>query len=191
MEQSFDEFYKQKGGRDGLLARCKSCCRIERRSPERKASNEKYKRSSKGRATEQRYLESKGRETQRAYRKANQEKLSVQQSFWRAANSDKVKAYREDYYKTPKGRAVILAAGHRRRSRKLAADGNFTSGEWLELCEKCDYTCLRCRKKGLELTMDHVIPLSKGGSNWISNIQPLCGLCNSIKGTKSIDYRPS
>lgn len=54
---------------------------------------------------------------------------------------------------------------------------------------KYNYSCLRCNKKDIELTIDHIIPLSKGGSNNIDNIQPLCRSCNSLKGTKVIDYR--
>ena len=51
--------------------------------------------------------------------------------------------------------------------------------------------CLCCGKIDVALTMDHVIPLSKGGEHNISNIQPLCGICNSKKNTKAIDYRCS
>ena len=36
---------------------------------------------------------------------------------------------------------------------------------------------------------DHVIPLIKGGAHDISNIQPLCSLCNIWKGLKIIDFR--
>jgi len=37
---------------------------------------------------------------------------------------------------------------------------------------------------------DHVLPVSKGGTSYISNIQPLCQPCNSGKKDKHIDYRP-
>jgi 5-methylcytosine-specific restriction endonuclease McrA len=46
-----------------------------------------------------------------------------------------------------------------------------------------------CCKQEKPLTIDHVVPLSLGGSNSIDNLQPLCHQCNSRKGTRIIDYR--
>lgn len=43
----------------------------------------------------------------------------------------------------------------------------------------------RCRHCGThtELTVDHIIPESKGGKHSIDNMQTLCHRCNCIKGT--------
>lgn len=76
------------------------------------------------------------------------------------------------------------------RSRVPWAEGDsFTATEWRALCKEYGNRCLRCGYN-LPLTADHVIPVSRGGSNTIDNIQPLCQPCNSLKGDRSIDYRP-
>jgi 5-methylcytosine-specific restriction endonuclease McrA len=56
------------------------------------------------------------------------------------------------------------------------------------------YRCVRCGAfEGSlwapALSPDHVVPLSRGGTNTIENIQPLCPPCNRWKRDKSIDFR--
>lgn len=43
--------------------------------------------------------------------------------------------------------------------------------------------CSICEAKRW-LTVDHIMPISKGGNNELSNLQILCKLCNSSKGSK-------
>lgn len=79
--------------------------------------------------------------------------------------------------------------GAKRRKYLIANAGSFTREEWRDLCVKYKHRCLRCGKR-TKLTVDHVVPVSKGGSNRIENIQPLCLPCNLAKHTETIDYRP-
>ena len=110
-------------------------------------------------------------EKQKIYNKNHKQEDRVYQKIWRHNNPNKAKAQdaRDD-------------------ARKYNAEGSFTGQEWIDLCSKYNHTCLRCLKKK-KLTHDHIVPLSKGGSDYISNIQPLCLSCNCIKHTKIIDYR--
>ncbi|MBD2612379.1 MAG: HNH endonuclease [Nostoc sp. ZfuVER08] len=52
------------------------------------------------------------------------------------------------------------------------------------------YQCRSCGKTATEtnLTIDHIIPLARGGQNDISNLQTLCFTCNRQK-TDRIDPR--
>ena len=79
-----------------------------------------------------------------------------------------------------------------RGKRLREAEGSFTLGEWELLKKQYGYLCPDCGRKEpfnqhyIWLTRDHIIPLIKGGSNYIENIQPLCFECNSRKNTKVV-----
>jgi hypothetical protein len=82
----------------------------------------------------------------------------------------------------------------KRRARKMITGGSHTLNEWQNLRAKYNFTCPSCNKpepfnqKYKYLTEDHITPISKGGSDNIENIQPLCLSCNDIKNVKIIKY---
>ena len=53
---------------------------------------------------------------------------------------------------------------------------------------KRDKKCLCCGSEN-NLSIDHIIPINKGGENKLGNLQTLCKSCNSKKSDNYIDYR--
>lgn len=86
-------------------------------------------------------------------------------------------------------RAIRRSVENTRRARIYKAGGKFTGAEWQTLSAMYGNCCLACCRGGLEITADHVVPVSRGGSNHITNIQPLCRPCNIAKFQKTIDFR--
>lgn len=128
------------------------------------------------------------KEYDRAYRKKNWTRLLKQMQEYEQAHPELVKEIRARSKKKHRGRRN--AEWHRRYALQKGAEGSFTHEEWLNLCAKYGNICLACKSSSRPLTKDHVVPLVRGGNNWISNIQPLCQPCNSRKRDKHIDYRP-
>lgn len=94
----------------------------------------------------------------------------------------------QDPEKFARSRHSLRQYKHRRRAW-AEQRGSFTRQEWLDLCARYNHKCLACGASEA-LTADHIVPLSKGGSNTIDNIQPLCWTCNNRKITRTADYRP-
>lgn len=75
----------------------------------------------------------------------------------------------------------------------MSVFGSHTQEEWEYLKSKFDYKCAECQvpeeelgvvypgTQFTQLTRDHVVPISKGGIDFISNIQPLCVSCKAKK----------
>lgn len=73
--------------------------------------------------------------------------------------------------------------GRRYETRKRAIQlisGHHTKKEWVLLLTRFDGKCAKCGSPD-KITRDHIVPLSRGGSDLIGNIQPLCKSCNSKK----------
>lgn len=51
---------------------------------------------------------------------------------------------------------------------------------WGGYCSECERSSLRKR----DLTVDHIVPIRKGGRNSRANAQVICGSCNSRKGDR-------
>jgi 5-methylcytosine-specific restriction endonuclease McrA len=82
--------------------------------------------------------------------------------------------------------AMQVAANQSRRAQAASvAVDNFSAEEWVWLAAAYEHRCAYCGREVERLTPDHVIPLSQGGSNTLSNIVPACESCNKRKGGRT------
>ena len=51
--------------------------------------------------------------------------------------------------------------------------------------ERDDYTCVYCGRRGGRLGLDHLVPVSRGGTSELSNLVTACVACNSAKGART------
>ena len=70
-----------------------------------------------------------------------------------------------------------------RQARIKQNGGSHTAQQWLEKRRAYDRRCAYCSQQVKRPTKDHVIPLSRGGTNDIDNIVPACKYCNARKHT--------
>ncbi len=50
-----------------------------------------------------------------------------------------------------------------------------------------DFTCQYCGQRGRDLTLDHVMPKSRGGAHTWENLVSACRACNHRKGGKTLE----
>lgn len=69
--------------------------------------------------------------------------------------------------------------------RGLISD--FTVSQWEECKAFFENRCAYCGEKSKTLTMEHIIPVYKGGGFTAKNIIPSCGSCNYSKCNKDLE----
>lgn len=65
------------------------------------------------------------------------------------------------------------------------ARGNVPKDLRQETLERDDYECVVCGSRR-RLEADHILPVSRGGTDVLSNMQTLCKTCNTSKGAKTM-----
>lgn len=139
----------------------------------------------------------------KAYRAKNGEVINQKVREWREKNPDYTppnsEAYQEKWYEENKARLAPIRKAHfesnrgmyranrlNRIAREKAAEGRHTARDVEKLLADQQHKCANCQicVKLIGYHVDHIQPLSKGGSNWPSNLQILCATCNLKKSAK-------
>lgn len=110
----------------------------------------------------------------------NPEKSRTRRKQWAQAHPEQVRARNQRYYAANSEKVINLQQA-REANKRHAPHNDLTAAQWREIKEHYGHRCVYCGKQQQRLTMDHLTPLSRGGSHTASNIVPACRSCNSRK----------
>jgi len=106
----------------------------------------------------------------------NRNHLKEYQKNWREENKDYIKKYN-------KQNPHIITNARIKRQNKI--NDRITKDEWFEIMFLYDFKCFYCDLiLNNNYTLDHIIPISKGGKHCFDNLIPACRSCNSSKTNK-------
>jgi 5-methylcytosine-specific restriction endonuclease McrA len=156
--------------------KCANCALTHRRAYE---ATEKYK------------------ENKRNSRKRNREKIRIRERARRARIRQESGSPQKQGAMSPERRTKCREVSRRRRAKKLGLPWEYyTEAQVIELYgDKC-HICLEPisldseRRPGYldwerGLHIDHLIPISRGGSDTLKNVRPVHGGCNLSKGPRN------
>ena len=121
-----------------------------------------------------------------AYAAANPERVAAYKRKHYELNADKIKARVKQWAKDNPDRALQSwnAATRTYRAKQRANGGKHTAADVKQILDMQRYKCACCGVKLSTHHIDHITPLSKGGSNDKTNLQALRPPCNLSKSAK-------
>lgn len=155
---------------------CFECRRMEEPDPDaRVAFRLKYQSDGRAGAWNKKWYQ--------ANKDATKEKRNKWSRDWNARNRERCRLNLQAWVDANKEQAIALWA--KRRAREKGAEGYFTEADLGQIYRNQKGKCAYCHGRlGKSYHRDHVIPLTKGGTNWPRNIQLTCQACNNRKYNK-------
>lgn len=199
VEKPLEEFVKKSAIKSGYGSRCLAC---ERANSKRRYAANKEKKLAQNKAWRDKNPEYQAEYHART-RESRKEQRSAESRRYNEKNKEKLRQYHADYYQKNKERykennakwrlenpEAIASASAKRRAAMRA---NFVeSVDYVKVREQSS-SCYLCGEVFSEeekfcgkLThVDHIIPISKGGSHSYQNVALTHAVCNLKKGSSS------
>jgi 5-methylcytosine-specific restriction endonuclease McrA len=166
---------------------CKTCTSKPRKPKSTLCSDcyREYQREwyKKKRSNNEDYLE-KNRKRSKSYYKENKDKWRNYKRLYRKENLDLVRFWSRESSKRYRQNNPDYVLGQRAQNAKRRALGYITK-ETIKLVFTLYPRCVYCGSLENK-TLEHVVPISKGGTNDFDNLATACSSCNSSKKGKTL-----
>lgn len=202
LTKEYFRYQKDKSGKYYFQHRCINCRRMKEReyykeidgaakmSEWRKEHPDKYK------AAKRRYAErhpDKVKAMKQRERKKNAEGYRQRGLKWRLADPERAKDRANQNYRRMKARhpGYIRQTNESRLYRMINAGGPIDKELALELYNEQEGRCAYCgisvyHSIDRDVHVEHILPISRGGTNDRDNLVITCGHCNWSKGNKTL-----
>jgi 5-methylcytosine-specific restriction endonuclease McrA len=162
-------FIPCKGYTDGLTRWCRKCS-AKNRNKWRKENMFRENHTPAAIERRKRYKKSiKGKVSANKYSKNHPEVEWRKGKMWRLKHPEQV--------------------AHSKRIRRERMNGvlkTLTFNEWEDILKNFEYECVYCGRKE-KITLDHLVPITKGGDHTKDNVVPACLSCNASKNNKLLE----
>ena len=129
------------------------------------------------------------KEYSKQYKKQNKEAIKEYIKQYREQNKEVIKEYKKQYRQSPQGQVVKFNSSNRRRAKKQNQGNGITKEQWMECMSFFNWRCAYSGElvsKQETRTIDHIVPINKGGCNEIWNVVPAYRNYNSSKQDKDL-----
>lgn len=154
-----EQFSKRTASKDGLNCKCKECDNkdVNQYNQEHKKERQQY---------QQQYMQQ-----------------------YQQEHKEEKQQYMQQYRQTPQGQVVTFNYCAKRRKRKETQGDGITKEQWLEMMQffewKCAYSGILVNTKN-NRSIDHIIPIVKGGEHEVWNCVPMDKNLNRSKKDKDM-----
>lgn len=127
---------------------------------------------------------------QKQYYTNNREQIIIRRKpynkIWKQENAERMRELAALWRRTERGKLLSRLAVERRRTRKAFVHSHpYTIEQYQRRFQQFDNCCAYCG--AIATSIDHVIPISKGGADVLGNLLPCCRSCNSSKGCNDLN----
>lgn len=125
----------------------------------------------------------------RAYYHRHREKVRAKDNARR--KTDKHREWDRNNRQRPEVKAIARVRDQIRVARLRSQGGDFSRQDWNNVLVLFANACAYCGLRDCRLTVEHLVPVSKGGKTVRGNIVPACYSCNASKQDKGLyDFVP-